>query len=65
MFLSSVSTCVQVSSSGADLSKKQQRSDLNVPLENNNVPEVRRPVVWITGITSEVLCILETICRFL
>lgn len=62
MFLSSVSTCVQVSSSGADLSKKQQRSDLNVPLENNNVPEVRRPVVWIT---SEVLCILETICRFL
>uniref|UniRef100_A0A3P8UII1 Amyloid beta protein binding family A member 2 n=1 Tax=Cynoglossus semilaevis TaxID=244447 RepID=A0A3P8UII1_CYNSE len=34
----------QVSSSGADLSKKQQRSDLNVPLENNNVPEPPKKV---------------------
>lgn len=28
-------------SNGAEQPKKQQRSDLNVPLENNNVPEVR------------------------
>uniref|UniRef100_A0A3Q2ZKI2 Amyloid beta (A4) precursor protein-binding, family A, member 2b n=1 Tax=Kryptolebias marmoratus TaxID=37003 RepID=A0A3Q2ZKI2_KRYMA len=29
-------------SNGPDQPRKQQRSDLNVPLENNNVPEVRR-----------------------
>uniref|UniRef100_A0A3Q3E645 Amyloid beta (A4) precursor protein-binding, family A, member 2b n=1 Tax=Labrus bergylta TaxID=56723 RepID=A0A3Q3E645_9LABR len=28
-------------SNGAEQPRKQQRSDLNVPLENNNVPEVR------------------------
>lgn len=27
-------------SNGAEHTRKQQRSDLNVPLENNNVPEV-------------------------
>lgn len=26
---------------GPEQPRKQQRSDLNVPLENNNVPEVR------------------------
>lgn len=36
---SSVSSC-QVSN-GGEHPRKQQRSDLNVPLENNNVPEVR------------------------
>uniref|UniRef100_A0A3B5AXM6 Amyloid beta precursor protein binding family A member 2 n=1 Tax=Stegastes partitus TaxID=144197 RepID=A0A3B5AXM6_9TELE len=30
-------------SNGAEQPRKQQRSDLNVPLENNNVPEVRFP----------------------
>lgn len=42
----SASTCSSVStrqvSNGAEQPRKQQRSDLNVPLENNNVPEVRR-----------------------
>lgn len=42
----SASTCSsastrQVSNGGAEQPRKQQRSDLNVPLENNNVPEVK------------------------
>lgn len=41
----SACTCSPVStpqvSNGAEQPRKQQRSDLNIPLENNNVPEVR------------------------
>uniref|UniRef100_A0A673D0I7 Amyloid beta (A4) precursor protein-binding, family A, member 2b n=1 Tax=Sphaeramia orbicularis TaxID=375764 RepID=A0A673D0I7_9TELE len=38
----------QVSCNGAEQPRKQQRSDLNVPLENNNVPEVRRCYIWLS-----------------
>uniref|UniRef100_A0AAQ6AAU8 Amyloid beta (A4) precursor protein-binding, family A, member 2b n=1 Tax=Amphiprion ocellaris TaxID=80972 RepID=A0AAQ6AAU8_AMPOC len=36
-------------SNGAEQPRKQQRSDLNVPLENNNVPEVRCCWMFVPG----------------